>query len=116
MTGDVQTHFWDNVQGAYNGLPAASVYRPIKDKLEAMMKGETNPSGQHSRQRWAKEVVEDLLSASPSSHIRRGYLAKTMWVVSFLFPFWLLDFMYAQVAGLAKLSGTVEKHGYKKAQ
>ena len=116
MTGDVQTHFWDNVQGAHVGLPPDSVYRPIKDKLEAMMRGDTNPPGQHSRQRWAQEVVGDLLKTSPPWHIRRGFLARTMWLVSFLFPFWLLDFLYAQTSSLAKWSGTVEDIGSKKLQ
>lgn len=107
MTGDVQTRFWYHVQGADAGLPDGSPYQPIKAKAEAMMRGETNPAGKHSRERWAKEVIGDLLKSSPPSHVRRGYLARTMWLVSWLGPFWVLDWLYAQVGDLGKLKSAL---------
>jgi len=114
MTGDVSTHFWDNAQGAHSGLPTGSMYEPLKPTLEAMMKGQTNPPGKHSRQRWAKEVVDDLLTSSPPWHVRKGYLAITMWLVSWLVPYWVLDYLYGQVSELSKLPSSL--HESKKTQ
>lgn len=110
-TGDVGTHFWDNAVGSKLGLPSSSLYMPIKDKIEAMMQGKTNPPGQHSPERWAKDVVNDLLRspAHAQSYIRRGYLAKTMWLLGWLAPYWALDWMYWKVAELDKLRRLVSE-------
>lgn len=116
ITGDVKTQFWDNVQGAHAGLPDSSPYQPIKAKAEAMMRGETNPPGQHSAEKWAKAVVNDLLKPHPPSHIRRGYLATTMSWVSWLTPSWLFDWMFTQVAELGKLKSALSAQERKKIQ
>lgn len=58
------------------------------------MRGETNPAGQHPRERWAREVVGDLLKKSPPAAVRRGSLSGLMWWISALFPIWLLDLMF----------------------
>ncbi|KAF2169414.1 hypothetical protein M409DRAFT_65087 [Zasmidium cellare ATCC 36951] len=98
FTGDVRTSFWQqgHAQGSDKGLPPSSPYNLMKDHAEAMMRGETNPAGQHSRERWAREVVGDLLKTNPPAAVRRGYLAESMWWLSALSPVWLLDLMFWQ--------------------
>lgn len=66
----------------------------MKDHAEAMMRGTTNPPGQHPRERWAREVVGDLLKKNPPAAVRRGFLAELMWWLSALAPIWLLDLMF----------------------
>lgn len=98
FTGDVQTRFWQpgHVRGSEEGLSPSSPYILMKEHAEAMMRGQTHPSGQHSRERWAREVVSDLLKKDPPAAVRRGNLAELMWWISALFPIWLLDLMFWQ--------------------
>ena len=96
FTGDVRTGFWTpgHAQGSDKGLPPSSPYVLMKEHAEAMMRGETNPPGQHPRERWAREVVGDLLKKNPPAAVRRGFLAELMWWISALAPIWLLDLMF----------------------
>lgn len=114
VTGDVQTGFWTHTPATTSGLPASSLYAPIRSHVERMLRGETNPPGQHSRERWAAGVVQDLLKPSPSRLIRRGFLAWTLMVVSLLLLVWLLDWMFMRVTKLNELRRTVESEGVKK--
>ena len=76
------------------GCRKTSLYWPIKDNVEAMMKGDTNPPGLTPARGWAKKVVSDVLKANPPAHVRRGYLAITMWLINWLMPFWMLDRLF----------------------
>ena len=124
----MRTNFWSNAAGAHVGIPPTSLYQPIREKVEATMQGHSNPPGQHSREKWAKEVVDDLLGTTligrvshafggPPSHIRRGYLAWTMYIVSLLLPYWVLDWLYWRACELGKLRDAVaSKDSRKKTQ
>jgi hypothetical protein len=68
-----------------------------------MMRGETNPPGQHSREDWAKRVVGDLLSRNPSPFIHRGFVAILLWIVNMIVPTILLDYAFAQRSRLSEL-------------
>jgi hypothetical protein len=114
VTGDVKTGFWKHVEGAYFGIPESSPYQLIKTKVEAMMRGETNPPGQHSRERWAAEVVNDLLRSNPSRYVRHGHFATTLWILSWLVPVWLLDYGFAKASGLSKLQVLLKESQEKK--
>ena len=81
-----------------------------------MMRGETNPAGQHSRETWAKAVVNDLLQSNPRSYVRRGYLATTMRVMTSLVPTWLFDWMFTKSGHLDKLKVTLNEQENKKDQ
>lgn len=106
VTGDVKTGFWVNSdRGPHASLVKGSMYEAIGEHVVAVMKGETNPPGQHNSSRWAKNVVDDLVRKSkPPDVIRRGYLATTMWIVSLLIPSWLLNFGFTKTARLDNLS------------
>ena len=114
VTGDVKTEFWSNVQGAHQGIPETSAYLQIKDHVDAMMAGRTNPPGQHLREKWAKYVVDDLLKANPPLYVRKGYLATTMAWVTWLFPTWLFDLTFAQTSQSAKLKALLRSQEDKK--
>ncbi|KAI6865683.1 hypothetical protein KC338_g3815 [Hortaea werneckii] len=102
-TGDVRTGFWTYASANGATLPPNSLYHPIKDAAEKTMRGQGNPPGQHTRERWARAVIDDVLQARTPSHVRRGYLATTLYVVSLLMPFWVLDWLYTRACGLDKL-------------
>lgn len=80
------------------------------------MRGETNPPGGHSRERWAAGVVRHLLEPHPSRFIRRGFLAWTMMVASLLLPVWLLDWLFTRTTKLADLKRVLQSEEVKKQQ
>jgi hypothetical protein len=80
------------------------------------MRGDTNPPGQHSRERWAAAVVRDLLQPRPSRFIRRGFLAWTMMVASLLMPVWLLDWAFTRTAKLGELKRILQSGDATKQQ
>ena len=92
------------------------MYSPIGDHVERMMKGETNPPGSHSRERWAAGVVRDLLKPHPNRYIRRGFLAWTMMIVSLLMPVWLMDRIFSSAAKLSDLKRMLQSEDAKKQQ
>lgn len=112
----MKTHFWDNVQGAHVGIPDSSPYQLIKGKVEVVMRGEDHPPGQHSSEWWAKAAVDDLLKPNPPYFVRRGYLATTMSIVSWLFPTWLFDWLFTQTSDLGKLKTMLNSQEEKKNQ
>jgi hypothetical protein len=79
-----------------------------------MIRGETNPSGGHSRERWAAAVARDMLKPHPNRFVRRGFLAWTMMVASILFPVWLFDWVFTQASKLGELKGIVQSDNVKK--
>ncbi|KAK5170985.1 uncharacterized protein LTR77_004129 [Saxophila tyrrhenica] len=118
VTGDVNTQFWGHVEGGSAGIPESSSYQPIKDHVNAMLRGTTKPGGARSPAEWAKGVAKDLLVSNPPSHIYRGFLATTMWWVSWLMPIWLLDWLFARETQITKLKSILEaeEQGGKKQQ
>ena len=79
-----------------------------------MMNGRTNPPGQHTAEKWAKAVVNDLLRSSPPVYIRRGHLATTMQFVSWLFPVWMFDWMFTLSSDLGKVKSMLALQETKK--
>lgn len=104
ITGDVTTGFWRNAHGTQVGIPETSPYAPIKEHVEAMMRGETNPPGGMQREKWAKRVVNDLLKDYPARYIRRGFLATISPWFSWLAPAWLVDYGFKSTAQVGKLA------------
>jgi len=113
VTGDVATGFWAHTPARETGLPAWSLYAPIRDHVERMIRGETNPPGGHSRQRWATAVARDMLNPHPSPFIRRGFLAWTMMMASLLIPVWLFDWVFTKASKLGELKSIVQYENIK---
>ena len=114
VTGDVATGFWAHTPARETGLSASSLYAPIGAHVERMIRGETNPPGGHSRERWAAAVVRDMLKPSPSTFIRRGFLAWTMMMASLLFPVWFFDWVFTKASKLGELKSIVQSENVKK--
>jgi len=72
------------------------------------MRGETKPPGGHSRDLWAKRVVNDLLKTNPSPYVRRGFLAVVLWLISIWVPSWIIDYGFLQSTGLVKLKTIIQ--------
>lgn len=107
VTGDVATEFWNHHEVAFAGakLPPGSLYAPIRDDVEKIMRGETRPAGAHDRHVWAGKVVDDLLrnTEHPPRFIRRGFLAVVIYIASLLLPVWMADWAFAQACKLIEL-------------
>lgn len=114
VTGDVATGFWAHTPARETGLSASSLYAPIGAHVERMIRGETNPPGGHSRERWAAAVVRDMLKPRPSTFIRRGFLAWTMMMASLLFPVWFFDWVFTKASKLGELKSIVQSENVKK--
>lgn len=106
VTGDVTTTFWQSAAAiSSRGIPDWSLYTPIKSHVEAMMRGETNPSGGHNRELWAKRVVSDILRKNPKRYVRRGFLALLMYIASIWVSAWVFDWAFARTCKLDELRG-----------
>ena len=116
VTGAVETPFWNNIEGGHVGIPDSSPYQPIKSRVEDMMVGNTKPTNQHTAERWAKAVANDLLKPNPPSHVRRGLYATVLLIVSWLSPSWLLDWGFTQSTHLGKLKSILDSQESKKRQ
>jgi hypothetical protein len=114
VTGDVATGFWAHTPARETGLPASSLYAPIGAHVERMIRGETNPPGGHSRERWAAAVARNMLKPRPSTFIRRGFLAWTMMMASLLFPVWFFDWVFTKASKLGELKSIVQSENVKK--
>ena len=68
------------------------------------MRGESNPAGGHSKERYAQAVVADILRPNPSRYVRRGFLATVIWLVEFWLPTWVLDWAFARSTELNMLA------------
>jgi hypothetical protein len=109
ITGDVKTSFWQHAEGGGVGIPDSSPYALIKDKVNAMLNGKTNPPGQRSAQEWAKSVAYDILKSRPPVQVYRGFFSTTCWWMSQLMPYWLSDFAFSLSTDLRKLRSQLQK-------
>lgn len=88
----------------------------MKDHFEAMMRGQTHPAGQHTRERWAQNVVGDLLRKDPPIAIRRGNLAEIMWWMSAILPSWVHDWIFWQSCKFGEFTAKLNALESKKAK
>lgn len=114
VTGDVKTGFWTHTPAAKSGLPSSSPYDQIRSHVETMMRGDSNPPGQHSRERWASAVIGDLLESRPNRFIRRGFLAWTMYLATLLLPIFLIDWIFTKAAKLGELKRNLDSSKKKR--
>lgn len=74
----------------FQGLPKSSIYDPAKQAAERSMRGDGLVELGIPAEKWAKQVVNDLLEKKPPSNIWRGNSAFLAWIGTFL-PSWILD-------------------------
>ena len=103
-TGSVQSNFRDNLP-VEPVLPKTSIYAPAREEVEKVMLGETLPPS-ISAQGWAEQVVRDLLSSKPPTHIWRGQGAWMVWFVRRFLPYTFPD---AILSKMGKMEVVKEK-------
>jgi 1-acylglycerone phosphate reductase len=101
-TGAVHSNFFDNIPTP-PVLPKDSIYEPVREAVEKSMAGETIPPA-ITAQAWAEQVVRDLLSAKPPTHVWRGQSAWMVWFFRRFMPYTFPDGMLARMAGLDVLT------------
>ena len=107
FTGDVETKFWVNIKGGFQGIPDDSPYALMKEHVEGMMQGSEKLPGAPPASSWGKVVVGDLMKKNPPIIIRRGYLATVIWLMSVLVPTWMFDKMFAHTAKVTELKAKI---------
>jgi 1-acylglycerone phosphate reductase len=97
-TGGVRSNFFQNLPAA-PALPSDSIYAPVKEAVEKTMAGDSLP-GAVASERWAEQVVRDLLSPKPPTHVWRGHSAWMVWFIKRFMPHTFPDGMLSKMAGL----------------
>jgi short-subunit dehydrogenase len=101
-TGAVRSNFFDNIP-VPPVMPKNSIYAPAREAIEKGMAGENVPSA-ITAQSWADQVVRDLLSARPPTHVWRGQSAWMIWFLRRFLPHTFPDGMLAKMGGLDVLT------------
>jgi 1-acylglycerone phosphate reductase len=101
-TGGVRSNFFENLPAAPT-LPRDSIYAPVREVAEKRMAGDSIPAGVAS-ERWAEQVVRDLLSSKPPTHVWRGQSAWMVWFLRRFMPHTFPDGMLSKMAGLDVLA------------
>ncbi|KAI1378315.1 NAD(P)-binding protein [Hypoxylon crocopeplum] len=99
-TGVVKTNLIKNMQQKDNPtLPKGSVYEPARAAVEKVLRQEGFEGQGMPAERWAEEVVRDLLKTNPPPLIWKGdsaFLSR----LSTVLPFGMLDGMVKKMIGL----------------
>ena len=96
-TGGVRSNFFQNLTAA-PALPSDSIYAPAREAVEKTMAGENLST--IAPERWAEQVVRDLLSPKPPTHVWRGHSAWMVWFIKRFMPHTFPDGMLSKMAGL----------------
>jgi 1-acylglycerone phosphate reductase len=101
-TGAVHSNFFENISTP-PVLPKDSIYAPAREVIEKSMAGESIPPA-ITAESWAEQVVRDLLSLKPPTHVWRGQSAWMVWFFRRFMPYTLSDSMLAKMGGLNVLA------------
>ena len=80
-------------------LPKDSIYEPVREVVEAAMRGDDFENSGTPSQQWAGLVVQDLLRKRPPPVIWRGAQAGRARIGTIL-PFGMLDGMVKKMRGI----------------
>ncbi|KAK9341941.1 NADPH-dependent 1-acyldihydroxyacetone phosphate reductase [Lipomyces starkeyi] len=108
-TGAVSTNLIRNQkENTPISLPADSIYAPAKDAVESAMRNDKMADKGTPPDRWAAEVVGDLMKKKPPALIWRGYNAKAGRLGS-IFPHGMLDSTMKKLTGLDVVEQKVKR-------
>jgi 1-acylglycerone phosphate reductase len=106
VTGSVKTEFFKH-QGAgpSPSIPATSVYSPIREHIETMLRGSLAAGKGSDRYAVTESTVKAVMRWwwLRTRYVRQGYAAVKLWLIHLLFPLWLVDRWAKQAGGLDKL-------------
>jgi 1-acylglycerone phosphate reductase len=103
-TGVVRTNFFSNqTGGADANLPKNSLYMPARDAIERSMRGDAVAGDMMDADKWAEQVVADLLASKPPLRVWRGGNAWLIWFLRRFMPFNFIDGNLKKMGGLDAL-------------
>ena len=102
-TGTVESNFHEN--GGKSVLPAASLYAPIREDMEALINGTAKEDASRRMDRgiWAKQVVDQLVKSDPPAKVWKGGGAGAIYWITTLSLQRFLNGNLAKIAGLTRL-------------
>ena len=112
VTGSVKTEFFKH-QGAGPSptIPESSVYGPIREHIETMLRGSLAAGKGSDRY----SVTESTVKAVTrwwwlrTRYVRQGYAAVKLWLIHLLLPLWLVDRWARQAGGLDRLKRMIKQ-------
>lgn len=100
-TGSVKSNFYANQSGGSNPtLPEGSIYMPAREAVENSMRGGPVEPNMVDSDRWAEQVVGDLLASKPAVRVWRGGSAWLIWFLRAFLPFTFVDDQLEKMGGL----------------
>ena len=100
-TGAVRTNFFNNQTGGSDPvLPKNSIYMPARAAVEKSMRGEMVAEDMVDAEKWAEQVVADLLASKPALRVWRGGNAWLIWFLRRFMPFNFIDGNLEKMGGL----------------
>ncbi|KAI1140855.1 NAD(P)-binding protein [Hypoxylon sp. FL0543] len=108
-SGFLRSNFVRNAQSSNAAtLPKGSVYEPVRELVEKRLRSEGAEDMGELPDRWAEQVVRDLLKRNPPRVIWRGGGAGLSWLSTML-PYGVLDGALKKSAGLDEMKQIIQK-------
>lgn len=86
-TGDVKSNFFDSLKadpGAAPKLPDSSIYVPVREEIESVIRGENTAGMVVEAELWARDVVAKLVKKKPKTLIWAGWAWWIAWLLTVL--------------------------------
>jgi 1-acylglycerone phosphate reductase len=106
-TGAVRSEFYANMSanvkdktGGPLALPNGSMYEVARKEIDEILRGDTMETRMVDPNRWAEQVVGDLMRDSPPATVWRGGSANMVWFGAKFFPAFLWDRFMRAAGGL----------------
>jgi 1-acylglycerone phosphate reductase len=106
-TGAVRSNFFQNMP-TRPVLPKGSIYTPAKEAIEKVMAGKKVPSA-ITAQVWGEQVVRDVLSSKPPTHVWRGQSAWMAWFLKRFMPHTFPDRVLSKMGGVDAVAEELAK-------
>ncbi|KAG8531807.1 uncharacterized protein KY384_003443 [Bacidia gigantensis] len=108
-TGGINTGFLESTNKSKTpSLPESSIYQPVKEPVERVLRREGLQGFGPSPEKWAKDVVQDLLRKHPPPEIWRGELAWFAWFATKL-PSGMFDGIIKKFSGMDVVEKAMQK-------
>jgi 1-acylglycerone phosphate reductase len=109
-TGTVESNIMKNRKEATQAsLPKGSIYEPAKETVEMSMSGAKFLESAMPAQKWAEQVVQNLLRKRPPPNIWTGGLQTWLIRIATVLPFGMLDGTIKKMTGLDIVEQMVRK-------
>lgn len=109
-TGGAHSNFLGNKHSEMKPpvLPDASIYKPAREAVESVLKGDNFKSYMQPAEQWAQDVAGDLLKKTPPRVIWRGANAGTARLLTLL-PHGTLDNTFKKMTKLNEVEKAIQR-------